>query len=170
MTYQTQIDVDLYAKPLGLAICTFITNTTAGNDVKINIGNVSHKIGSFLTISNGGLVLPSGFFYYLEGATQFYMSTYPPTSATYVRAQWRTASSYIGSVGEARPQNIDPPDTALTAGDEKALALIDATQGSVTVWLYCKEASNVGNLNSTAHITYVYTGLGRATVLQLSPP
>lgn len=169
MTYQTQIDVDLYAKPLGLAICGLAT-TTAGNDVKININSVSHKIGSFLTLSNGGLVLPSGFFYYLEGATQFYMSTYPPTSATYVRTQWRTSSGYVGSIGEARPQNVDPPDTALTAGDEKALVLIDATQASVTVWLYCKEASNVGSLNDISHSTYVYTGLGRATVLQLSPP
>lgn len=172
MTYMPLIVADVHARVRSFVMCTYATNRTPVADETIPIAGLDKRQGGEnITINaTGGLTLAAGSYYYLEGAVQFELSTYPPTSTTLSTTQWHNGSAYIGSYGQSRPQTVSPPDQATSVGDEKALALIDATQGDVDVWFRCVSHNGVARFNSTSHSTFAYTGLSRAIVIELIPP
>jgi hypothetical protein len=172
MTYTPVLEVDVYADARSFVTCTFQTNRTPTVDGIIPFADVQRrKEGANISINGtGGLTLGEGSWYYLEGAVQFELSTYPPTSATLSVTQWHNGTEYVGSYGQSRPQTLNPPDGASSVGDEKAITLIDATQGAVNVWFRCVSHNGILRYNSTSHSTYAYTGLSRAVVIELAPP
>lgn len=169
MTYQPNIEVETFADVSGLAFAQFTANTTAANDTKIPFASVTHKKGSsFVSVSSGSLVLASGYYYYLEGATQFELTAQQNQPGAQCVTSWKTSSGYVGSQGRSGPQTTITSDGELSVGDEKAIALIDATSGAVTVWFHCVTQTLMVRFNTNS-AEYIYTGYGRATIIQLDP-
>lgn len=170
MTYFPEIDVDTYANVSGFALAKFTANTTASNDTKIPIASVTYKKGSgFASVASGNITLAAGYWYYLEGATQFELTAQQNQPGAQCVTSWRTASGYVGSQGRSGPQTTITSDGELNVGDEKALALIDATASAVTVWFHCVTQTLMVRFNTTG-AEYIYTGYGRAVIIQLEAP
>lgn len=170
MTYQPEIKINTYADVVGFAFAKFTTNVTAGSDVKIPTNSILYKKGSgFASVSSGNITLSAGYWYYLEGATQFELVSQQNAPGAQCVTSWKTSSGYIGSQGRSGPQTTITSDGELSVGDEKALALIDATAGSVTVWFHCISQTLMARFNTTS-AEYIYTGIGRATIIQLEAP
>jgi hypothetical protein len=148
-------------------LCANNTSSAVGADVMFSSANdFIGTLSSLLSFSGGAFTLPSGYYYWLEGSTQTYSTTL--NANTHLEVQWHDGTSGIGTHGRI----VQPPytDQQLSGRDEKALALIDATGGAVSVTLRVTSMTNVIalGLNSTASHS-AYAGMGRATIWRLDP-
>lgn len=169
MTYQPSLDVVSYSGIKGLALVTFAYGYTSSVGRVIGPNSVATEYGTaFATISSGSLVLEAGFVYYLEASIQTADNTLPPNPTDYVEIQWYD-SGYVGRKGRSYQTGPLVGDNTLTVTDEKAIALIDTTQGAKSVSLRVVSYSNIPYINSFAHSTYAYAGFSRATLIKLSP-
>lgn len=155
--------------PDALCVCSAANNTASavGSDVQFNAAaDFIGSLASLLSFSSGVITLPSGYYYFLEGSTQAYDTSF--SSSMYCQYQWHDGSSGQGSHGRV----VHPPaaDGQLTGRDEKAFLFIDATAGAVSVSLRVTGKTSVDSsgLNSTAAQS-VYAGKGRAIIWRLDP-
>lgn len=171
MTYQTQSSLTsvqaAIASPASINFVTFSHNVSATIGTTISAASISATLGSALTLSSGSVVLPSGYWYYIEAAVQAQVPVGDTSVSDFLDIQWHDGASYVGSIGRTCP--YDRADAATAARDEKALALIDATSASVSVAL---RVVGVGGLVTVVNSTgthYQYAGGSRAMIIQLAP-
>lgn len=171
MTYQKSISRTLYANPRGVCLATQSLNQTPSVGMTIAFaGSIAMKgtLHNDISFSSGSIVLPSGYWYYVDASTEFHcVTTYDPTA--YAKTQWYQGGSAIGTEG-VNGMQYAAKDAALFSADEKCLALIDATGGSVTLTLKLNSFSIFTGINSTTESQYVYAGQGRAIIMQLEAP
>lgn len=167
MTYQPATASDFLSRVEGLAFCEPTLNTLISIGTDIPFSSVNHIKGNFLTISSGAIVLPSGGVYYVEGTSQA-MTNAGVTNSDFLKYQWHDGAGFIGN--EARLGFYYYSGQMLETGDEKCIALIDTTAGSVSLTLRVTGiGGNVYKANGTdAH--HVYAGYGRALVMKLEAP
>jgi hypothetical protein len=151
------------------------STATQQNDVSLSVGvsvpfvTSVAQIGTAPSLTSGSLVLAAGSFWYLEGVVQAYVPTDTVNENHWVDIQWHDGTSYVGSIG--RSSGYARIDGGTIGRDEKAFALIDTTGGAVTVSLrvIAYGPSGMGQVNDTA-TQYVYSGLGRAVMIELEAP
>lgn len=167
MTYQPTAPADFLSRVGGVAFCEPELDTLISVNSDIPFASVQHVKGSFVTISSGRIVLPSGGIYYLEGTSQAMISGSGATS-NFLKYQWHDGTNYLGN--EARVGFYYYTGQVLETGDEKCIALIDTTAGSVSLTLRVTDiGGSVYKANGTdAH--HVYAGYGRALVMKLEAP
>lgn len=172
MTFQPQNSLSnsqaAIASPKSINFVTFSTNVSATTGASISASSISATLGEALTLSGGSIVLPSGYWYYIEGAVQAQVPAGDTSVSDFVDVQWHDGSVYVGSIGRTCP--YDAADAGTIARDEKALVLIDATSASVSVTL---RVVGVGGLVTVVNSTgthYQYAGGSRAMIIQLEAP
>ena len=155
--------------PSALCVCSANNNTASavGSDVQFSAAaDFIGSLASLLSFSSGIITLPSGFWYFLEGSTQAYDTSF--SSSMYCQYQWHDGTTGQGSHGRV----VHPPtaDAQLTGRDEKAFFFVDATAGAVSVSLRVtgKTSVDTTGLNSTS-AQYIYAGMGRAIIWRLDP-
>lgn len=171
MTYQTALSRTLYASPRGMCLATQTLNQTPSTGGVISFsGTIAMKgtLHNDISFSSGSIVLPSGYWYYLDASTEFHLvTTYNVTA--YAKTQWYNGSTAIGTEG-LNGMQFAGKDAALFTGDEKCIVLVDATAGSVTVSLKTNSFSVFTGINNTTEGQHVYAGQGRALIMQLEAP
>lgn len=170
MTYQPQNSVKTaaIASPKSINFATFSANVSATIANPVPVASISATLGSALPLSSGSIVLPSGYWYYIEASVQAQVPVGNTSVSDFVDIQWHDGAAYIGSIGRTCP--YDSADAAIAARDEKALALIDATSASVSVTLrVVGKGGLVTTVNSTGTHSQ-YAGYSRAMIIQLEAP
>jgi hypothetical protein len=169
MTFQPKNSIQAaIASPKSINFVTFSHNVSATLGASISASSTSATLGASLTLSGGSVVLPSGYWYYIEGAVQAQVPAGNTSVSDFVDVQWYNGSAYVGSIGRTCP--YDAADAGTIARDEKALALIDATSAPVSVTL---RVVGVGGLVTVVNSTgthYQYAGYSRAMIIQLEAP
>ena len=114
---------------------------------------------SSISISSSEITLPSGYWWFIKGSPQCYL-TYDYSN---VRYAWRdtTSNSQYGRSGFIITQESGQNQ----GGDELACALIDCTSSSVTVTLNVESLTYASNFNSST--SPGYSGKTRAILWRL---
>jgi hypothetical protein len=171
MTYQPTLEGDALAGAGGFAFVLPQLNTSPAVGSQVPFITTEYQRGSgFITLSGGAITLASGSVYYVEGTVQVHsqdgVSATVPQGAKY---QWHQGGSPVGSWGRVASYKIDAYATEV--GDEKAITVVDATAGDVTIEMKITAtfgAALIGvNYNSVHNI---YGGYGRAVIIQLEAP
>lgn len=169
MSYLPQ---ETFSQPVGACLVSQQTDISITAGTQIPHTSASQWIGSThsnITISSGQITLPSGYYYYLEGTIQTYFTTGTDTSgnAATVFAWYDVSTGLpVGSRGRNGRQ-LSGSDTSLTAADEKAIYLCDATAGAVTLEIRVISTTIFDYANSLDS-QYLYAGLGRTILVQLA--
>jgi len=170
MTYfSPSVYTDISAKPVSFSNAPQSTNINLSVNGQIPFASITAQIGTAPTLSSGNIVLPVGYWYYLESACQVYVPTGSVTKDHWVDIQWHDGSSYVGSIGRTSGYNLI--DNGTIGRDEKAFVLVDATSASVTLSLQIVAygSTGLGQINYTSG-HYIYAGLGRAIIIGLEAP
>ena len=168
MSYLPQ---EVFSQPVGACLISQQTNVSLSAGAQIPHTSASQWIGSThsdITISSGQITLPSGYYYYLEGTIQTYFTGSDNLQQAYTVFSWYDVSSglAVGSKGR-NGRDFSGSDSSLTAADEKAIYLCDATAGAVTLEMKVVSNNIFNVINSTAS-QYIYAGLGRTVLVQLA--
>lgn len=156
------------ASPQSVSLVTFANNVSAVSGAIVSAASITAPLGTALSLSSGAIVLPAGYWYYLEGTAQAQVPSGTLSVGDYVDMQWHDGTAYVGSVG--RTSTFARVDGGTQARDEKALALIDATASSVTVtFRILTAAGQVTTVNATG-THQEYAGRTRAMIIQLEAP
>lgn len=168
MTYQPEIQGQALADVNGFAFLLPSHNTSPAVGSVIPWNSVNYEKGSgFASLSSGAVTLAAGYWYYIEATAQAHsegsISATVPQGAKY---QWHESASPVGSYGRVASYKVDAYSTEV--GDEKAIHLVDATSGAVTLDLRVIATFGAAliamNYDSVHNI---YGGYGRAVVVQL---
>lgn len=172
MTYQRVNSSPTFAAPEAVAFAfpTAISSPTTGTT--LSWSSVTNVYGtSGITLSSGALVLPAGYWYYLEGTSQAISGTFD--SNDFLSYKWRndTAATYSGSLGRVA-FNATSSDALLHSYDERAVTLIYAST-QTTFSLRCQTNSGcswANYQNPAGEPQIVAAGFGRALIIKLSGP
>ena len=160
--------VQLLANPDALVFCDVELNGTCSNGTVIEYLNPQTQFGSWtVSITNGVITLPSGYWYFLEGTTQFY-----PLGDFYnhtLETQWynETSSAYVGTKTFMAPQITEQDDQATSRADT-ARVLIDCTSSGITISNKVLNTNSSTPLNYTLHTQEHYGSFGRCVIWRLS--
>lgn len=154
MTYIPSGNTDNLA--LNFESITLLYNTA--NDISSSAGTIL-PLGSqrslygsdTYSVSNGTITLPSGYCYLVRGGIGAYGTTLTNDLISY-RFYNTSASTYIGRRGWLAWQEAPK----LTAGDEYAIALVDAISSSQTIDLRIVTQAGTITLDPTSS-TYAYS-------------
>jgi hypothetical protein len=145
------------------------TSSSVGSTIKF--GAVDHAQGAtFLTLSSGSLVLPVGFWYYIEATAQMDINQATTFSTQNIKTQLKESGVAVSN--EAMVVMYRKSDEILESRDEKCIALINATASAKTIdfILTGVNGSTVGVNDTTRTSNWQYAGFGRALVMQLEAP
>jgi hypothetical protein len=168
MSYLPQ---EVSSQPVGACLISQQTGVSISAGTQIPHTSASQWLGSThsnITISSGQITLPSGYYYYLEGTIQTYFTGSDPSQLAEAYFSWYDVGTglAVGSQGR-NGRDFAGSDASLTAADEKAIYLCDATAGAVTLEMKVISTSIFDEANSLA-TQYVYAGLGRTVLVQLA--
>ena len=168
MTYQPSLNGEAVAKADGFAFVLPQRNSAASAGSQIPWSSVQYqKSSGFITISSGAITLQSGYVYYIEATAQTHSASGISASVPQgIKYQWYESGSPIGSWGRVASYYIDSYSNEV--GDEKAVCMIDATSGAVTIELKVINTFGAALLGVNYEgIHSQYGGYGRAVVIQL---
>lgn len=138
---------------------------SAGTVMPLGSSRDLHGSASY-SVSSGVITLPSGYYYLLRGAVGAYGSTITNDLLSY-RFYDTGASSYIGRRGWLAFQ--ENPKT--TAGDEYAIAMVDASSAAQTVdfRIVTKAGGTIViDASSSTYTYYQYAGHSRVEIWKWS--
>lgn len=171
MTYLPEIN-EVIAGVGAVAFAKAALNTTpriVGTTIIFDA--VDHAQGaSFLTLSNGAMVLPAGSWYYIEASAQLTIPESTTFTTWWIKTQLKDNGVAVSN--ESLNAMHYRSDEVLESRDEKCIALIDATLGDKTIdfILTGVNGSTVAINNTTQTTSWRYAGFGRALVMQLEAP
>ncbi len=168
MTYLSQ---EVFSQPVGACLISQQTNVSPSAGAQIPHTSATQWLGSThsnITISSGQITLPSGYYYYLEGTIQTYFTGADNLQQAYTIFSWYDVGTGfpVGSKGR-NGRDFTGSDTSLTAADEKAIYLCDATAGAVTLEMKVV-SNNIFNVINSLASQYLFAGLGRTVLVQLA--
>lgn len=172
MTYQSPASSSTFAAPeaIDFAFPSAITAPSTGTElIWASVLGVHGTSG--VNVVSGQLVLPAGYWYYLEGTAQALSSTFD--SNDYLSYRWynNTTASPIGAQGRVA-FNTTSSDALLHSYDERAVAMIYAGVDT-TISLRCLVNSGVTRANyqnTGLEPQIIYAGNGRGLIIKLDGP
>lgn len=171
MSYQQELTRSFLASPVGMCLATQTLNQTPSVGGTISFNGFLEMSGTLhldLSLSSGSLVLPQGYWYYIEASVQFLITGTLPGNfpSAYAKVSLYEGASKVGTQGHNAMQQSGK-DSALFSADEKSIALVDATSAQKTITLKLDDIYIFNSVNNTTDPQYVYGGQGRALVVQL---
>tara|TARA_A100000164_G_scaffold211672_1_gene187613 strand:- start:3426 stop:3947 length:522 start_codon:yes stop_codon:yes gene_type:complete len=159
------------AKPNALTVISHTQSTTQTITVdnKVELDTINNWYGSFTpTISSDVITLPSGYFYYIESATQAYTTgTYSYNHATSFQHYDETNSVYTGTIGSVVSSYTESQQTF--SRDSVARLLIDCSSSSINISFKVQDNSGNGHTHVNYNAAqYTYAALGRTVIWQLN--
>jgi hypothetical protein len=172
MTYQRPESSSTFAAPEAIdfafpnAVSAPSTNTELSWASRLGVFGTSG-----IVITSNRLVLPAGYWYYLEGTAQALSSTYD--SNDYLSYRWynHTTAAYAGAQGRVA-FNATSSDALLHSYDERAVCMLYAAVDT-TVSLRCLVNSGctwANYQNTGGEPQVIYAGNGRGLIIKLDGP
>ena len=157
----------MLAQPASLVFFDVQIDGTCSAGSTIEYLNAQTQYGTWsASVSSGVITLPSGYWYFVEGTTQFY-----PLNSFYgntIETQWYddTNSVYIGQKTHMAPQ-ITEQDDQPTSRADTARALIDCTSSGIDIRCKILATSETTAINYDGHSQYIYGSFGRCVIWRL---
>jgi hypothetical protein len=174
MSYQQTVSQSLLSSPKGICLATQALNQTPSVGAVIAFNGLTQIEGSLyndVSLSSGSLVLPIGYWYYVDASVEFHLVGTLPANyqQAYAKTSLYEGTQRVSTQGHNAMQQSGK-DSALFSADEKSLALIDATASAVTLTMKLDDVYLFNAINNTTDAQYVYAGQGRALIIQLEAP
>jgi len=172
MTYQAPTSSTTLATPLSITFAFPVAVSAPSTGTILSWSSVQNAYGtSGISVSSGALVLPAGYWYYIEGTASTQSATFD--SNDYLSYKWRndTTATYIGSLGRVA-YNATSSAALPHSYDERAVTMLYAgVQTSITMRCQTNSGCAWANYqNAGGEPQIVYAGFGRALVIKLDGP
>ena len=172
MTYQAPTSSTTLATPISITFAYPVAVSAPTSATILSWASVQNAYGtSGISVSSGALVLPAGYWYYIEGTASTQSTTFDANH--YLSYKWRndTLGAYVGSLGRVA-YNATSSGALPHSYDERAVTMFYAgVQTSITLRCQTNSGCAWANYqNSAGEPQIIYAGFGRALIIKLSGP